>query len=172
MVLSPLGQLVAQEWQKTAVIRPNVTLDAWVVMPNHFHGIIQLHPTPHVLAQTDNNPTPHVGASGSLAPVDAQTEEGQTKEGQTGEGRTTGSPLRAGGTLGHVMAQFKSVVSKHYKRDIAPNGSPIWQRGYYERIVRNERELLAIRKYVEDNPARWAADQENLDALFAKMTNR
>ncbi|MCA9962227.1 MAG: hypothetical protein KC443_24495, partial [Anaerolineales bacterium] len=65
MVLSPLGQLVAQEWQKTAVIRPNVTLDAWVVMPNHFHGIIQLHPTPHVLAQTDNNPTPHVGASGS-----------------------------------------------------------------------------------------------------------
>jgi putative transposase len=46
MVLSPSGEIVAQEWQKTAVIRPTVHLDAWVVMPDHVHGIIAIVETP------------------------------------------------------------------------------------------------------------------------------
>ena len=46
----------------------------------------------------------------------------------------------------------------------------MWQRGYYERIIRNERELNAIRQYIRDNLAHWAEDRDNLDALLQKMT--
>jgi len=45
----------------------------------------------------------------------------------------------------------------------------VWQRRYYERIIRNERELNAIRKYIQDNPARWQEDRDNLDNLLEKM---
>ena len=45
----------------------------------------------------------------------------------------------------------------------------VWQRGYWERIIRNDRELDAIREYIQGNPARWSADRENLDKLFSKM---
>jgi hypothetical protein len=45
----------------------------------------------------------------------------------------------------------------------------LWQRGYYDRIVRNERELDAIRQYIRDNPRRWQEDRDNLEALVEKM---
>jgi hypothetical protein len=48
----------------------------------------------------------------------------------------------------------------------------VWQRNYYDRIVRNERELGAIRRYIRDNPVRWAEDRENLDTALAKMQRR
>ena len=48
-------------------------------------------------------------------------------------------------------------------------GAKVWQRGYYDRIVRNERELDAIRRYIRDNPDRWDEDGDNLDALIAKI---
>ncbi len=49
---------------------------------------------------------------------------------------------------------------------------PVWQRGYYDHIVRDERELNAIRTYIQANPQRWAEDRDNLDALFEKMDLR
>ena len=48
----------------------------------------------------------------------------------------------------------------------------IWQRGYYDRVIRNERELIAIRQYIHDNPTRWAQDHDNLDTLLNRMTPR
>ena len=48
----------------------------------------------------------------------------------------------------------------------------VWQRGYYERIVRNERQLNAIRQYIADNPRRWAEDRDNLDGLIERMDAR
>jgi REP element-mobilizing transposase RayT len=45
----------------------------------------------------------------------------------------------------------------------------VWQRGYWERIIRNERELNATREYIRNNPIRWAEDRDNLDSLLAKM---
>ena len=52
---------------------------------------------------------------------------------------------------------------------MAKPGGKVWQRGYYERIVRNEREQNAIRRYIRANPSRWAEDRENLDTLIAKI---
>jgi REP element-mobilizing transposase RayT len=58
-----------------------------------------------------------------------------------------------------------------YENDSSRSGR-IWQRGYYERIIRNERQLNATRNYIEDNPRRWAEDRDNLDALIERMDER
>jgi len=66
MVLSPIGDIVSEEWQKTAQVRPNVTMDEWVVMPNHVHGIIVIHDpvtTPRRVVET-----PRRGVSTGLKP--------------------------------------------------------------------------------------------------------
>jgi len=71
--------------------------------------------------------------------------------------------------VGAIVGNFKSLVTRRINRLRRTPGERVWQRGYYDRIVRNPRELDAIRRYIRDNPARWAEDCENLDALTRKM---
>ncbi|WP_420631786.1 transposase [Candidatus Leptofilum sp.] len=125
MKLSLLGQLVYYEWQKTAVVRPNIHLDAFVVMPNHLHGIIVIF-----LNSADMN---------------------------VPDGRPAGSPLQSG-SLGAIIGQFKSKVTKRFRRFPGNDNSPIWQRNYYEQIIRNERHLTAVTQYIHNNPANWISD--------------
>ncbi len=63
-------------------------------------------------------------------------------------------------TLGDVMRAFKSISALYVNRQLMRSGS-LWQRNYYERIIRDEAELQRIREYIETNPARWADDSEN-----------
>lgn len=74
------------------------------------------------------------------------------------------------GSLGVVVGRYKTAVTTRINQLRHTKGAPLWQRGYYERIIRNERELAAMRQYIINNPARWAEDRDNLDALLAKMT--
>lgn len=127
--LNALGQLIEDFWLKIAVIRSNVELDASVVMPNHMHGIMFL---------TDAR-----GASSQ--------ECGQVLPSQV-------APTLIAGSLGATISQFKSAVAKQSRSlSIAPQ-EPIWQRNYYEHIIRNERALNEIRSYILQNPARWNED--------------
>jgi REP element-mobilizing transposase RayT len=66
------------------------------------------------------------------------------------------------------MQWFKTMTTNAYIRGVKQDGwkpflGKLWQRNYYERIVRNERELNAVRQYIQDNPVRWTGDQENLE---------
>ena len=74
--------------------------------------------------------------------------------------------------VGAIVGNFKSLAARRINNLRRTPGGRVWQRGYYDRIVRNERELAAIRRYIRDNPARWAEDRENLDAALAKMQRR
>ena len=65
------------------------------------------------------------------------------------------------GSLGAVLGNLKSVAARRINRMRPTPAVPVWQRGYYERIIRNERELEAIRQYILDNPTRWDEDAEN-----------
>ena len=76
------------------------------------------------------------------------------------------------GSLGVVVGQYKRAVTTRINCLRQCKGAAVWQRGYYERIVRNERELNAIRQYIRNNPARWEQDRDNLDVLLRKMTYR
>jgi len=72
-----------------------------------------------------------------------------------------GGPRRAPRSLGSLVAGFKSAVTKRVNEVRGTPRLPVWQRSYYERVIRNERELEAIRQYIVDNPTRWAGDAEN-----------
>ena len=75
------------------------------------------------------------------------------------------------GSLGVVVGQYKSQVTRVVNGKGGVGGK-LWQRGYYERIIRDEREWRATQTYIRNNPARWAEDRENLDGLLSKMTRR
>ncbi len=74
------------------------------------------------------------------------------------------------GSIGSLVGTFKSSATKRINHKYGEYSSPIWQRGYYDKIIRNERQLNAIRQYIIDNPARWADDRDNLESLLKEMT--
>ncbi len=74
------------------------------------------------------------------------------------------------GSLGVVVGRYKTAVTARINNLRHSKGAAVWHRGYYERIIRNERELNATRQYIVNNPARWDEDRDNLDALLPKMT--
>lgn len=75
------------------------------------------------------------------------------------------------GSVGAIMGNYKMLVAKRAKAMLKASDTDlkVWQRGYWERIVRNERELNAIRHYIRENPRRWQEDRDNLDQLLGKM---
>jgi len=135
--LSSIGRIVEEEWRRTADVRPDVDLDAFVVMPNHIHGII-------VLTRPDFLP---VGATRWVARSPTPTPRSRTPP--------KGPPP---GSLGAIVSQVKSVVTKRVARSGDDATFPLWQRSFYEHVVRNDRQLERFRTYVIANPAVWTDD--------------
>ena len=127
--LNELGQVVEIEWLKTAEIRENVELDEFVVMPNHFHGILVI-----------------IGDGRGTA-CRAPTFE------QFGKSLS--------GSLPTIVRSFKSAAAKHINEMRSTPGVPIWQRNYYEHVIRSEDDLNHIREYIVNNPVNWDLDEEN-----------
>jgi putative transposase len=76
------------------------------------------------------------------------------------------------GSLGAMVRTYKSTVTRFANRVLRKPGAPVWQRGYWERIIRDERHLDATRRYIANNPRRWVEDRDNLDDLLARMNSR
>jgi REP element-mobilizing transposase RayT len=144
MALSPYGEVVWEEWFKTGVIRPYVRLDEteFVVMPNHIHGIIWI-----------------IDAGATRPPDDARV--GATRRVAPTGGTPTPPKGPAPGSIGAIIGQFKSAVTKRINALRGTPGAPVWQRNYYEHIIRDEQALAAIRRYITANPARWDLDRNN-----------
>ena len=134
MHLSLMGQIAEQNWCAIPEHFPHAELGAYVVMPNHVHGIIIIHEN-----RMATNSSPSVGARHA-------------------------SPLPPHGvkpqSIGAIVGSYKSSVTKRIGRELQTSG--IWQRNYYEHIIRNEAEYSRIHAYIESNPARWIMDDENL----------
>jgi hypothetical protein len=67
------------------------------------------------------------------------------------------------GSLGAIIRAFKSAVTKCINEHRGTPGAPVWQRNYYEHIIRSEESLRRIREYIANNPLRWHLDLENPD---------
>lgn len=134
MRLNEYGEIVQDEWLKTALVRPNIELDEFMVMPNHMHGILVL----------DDN-------------------AGGTHEKPCATQRVTRAPRRVAptkrpigpeaGSVGAIVGQYKSIVTKRINRRRGTPGYAVWQRNYHEHIIRDEDELNRIRFYIANNPA-------------------
>ena len=134
MQVSAFGRVVMEEWDRTPTIRPELTMDAFVVMPDHIHGIVII---------TDVS----VGAQGP-APLRGRKTRG-------------GRPKRQPRSLGAFISGFKSAVTKRINRMRGTPRSPVWQRNYWERIIRDMDEMNAVRRYIANNPARWGHDRSH-----------
>ena len=156
MRLSSAGRVVDWYWRRLPQHFPHVRLDAHMVMPNHAHVILWI--------------VDAVGATHSPT-ISGQTVNAVPTDGPDQTQRVLGnasSPLRpngpAPGSVGAIIGNFKSVTTRRINKMNHTPGDPVWQRNFYERIVRNERALHAIRQYIADNPARWHLDRYNAAA--------
>ena len=129
MITNDLGCVVSNEWRHIAEARANVQLDLYVVMPNHLHGIII---------------------------IDDRLERDSYRFDKAFNRNQSGT-LQAG-SLGAIVGHFKAAVSRRAKRANVGCQRKIWQRSYYEHIIRNEKSLNEIRRYIIDNPERWSED--------------
>jgi putative transposase len=141
MGLNACGEIVVEEWLQTAVVRPYVELDEFVVMPNHFHGILVI---------TQDGGTRQVGATGVGT---------WRRHVPTGQPRSFGRPVA--GSLSTIVGAFKSIVTKRVNKLRDTPGAPLWQGRFYDVIIRNNDMLNRIREYIQNNPARWGEDTEN-----------
>ena len=144
MPLSPLGEIVAEEWKKTEQIRPTVTLDQWIVMPNHLHGIVVINEIPSV----------HMTRNG-VALVETTRRVVST--------RKTLKP----NSLGSIIGQFKSASTKRIY--MAGCTEFAWQPRYYDHIIRDERSFNKIREYIANNVLQWEFDRNHPSELTDRM---
>lgn len=145
MRLNQLGQIAAEEWMRSPSIRQEIELDEWVVMPNHIHGI--------VIINSSNKPISPVGANGhSLQRLIPEPTS-----------QNSVMPLMKPKSLSSLIVGFKSVTAKRINVIRDSPGNPIWQRNYYEHIIRNDRSLATIRRYIQNNPKAWEQDQLHSD---------
>ena len=135
MIVSPAGEIVRHEWLQTPIVRDEIELDTFVIMPNHLHGIISIR-------------------SRRGDPVDRPVYQSITNK-----ILQQNDPVLKSNTIGAIVGQFKSNATKKIQGSACPGF--FWQRNYYEHIIRNESELLQIRKYILANPSNWVDDQDN-----------
>ena len=147
MRLNKIGKIVEWEWLELPKRLSYVELGEYVVMPNHFHGILLIHENVGATRQGQTI------SQSSAKPSQINTPNG-----------IDGSPLPRGpklASLGAIIAQFKSRATKRIWKFPEFKGTPIWQRNYYEHIIRNEKDLQNKTDYIEANPSLWDEDDEN-----------
>lgn len=129
MRLNDAGKMVDITWNDLSEHNENILLDSFIVMPNHIHGIIII-----------------VGAGSKPARA------------STGEKQRAGlEPAPAG--LPEIVRQLKTFSARRINQIRNSPGIPLWQRNYYERVIRNEHELHKIREYIINNPLNWETDE-------------
>jgi len=164
MRLNAYGRKIADCWLWLAEQYPYVGLDEWVVMPNHFHGIILITDGADADDRTD---------AGDGGGADADDRRGGSRTAPTGPRNASAGPcgIPTGSVgpptvptnrkpLGRLVGAFKTVFAKHVNEIRSTPGAKLWQRNYYEHVIRDDLSLRRIREYIANNPSRWILDRE------------
>lgn len=137
-----MGAVADECWRAIPGHYPNVRLDAFVIMPNHVHGVL--------VVMGDN-----VGAIHESPPNIGANIHGAVRE----------PPLRLNPKIGKIIGRFKMNSAKQINILRGMTGVPVWQRNYYEHIVRDDDALNRIRQYIRNNPAQWDLDANNIKVI-------
>lgn len=144
MRLNPIGKVLEYYW-KTLSAHFSVEIDEWVIMPNHFHAVLIIVDDGVRAKQPGKNISAEdIRSSGRFALTEIKRPNGTVP-----------------GSLGAIIQNFKSNTTREINRQRQTPGLPVWHRNYYEHILRNDAELAQVRRYIRDNPRRWAEDEEN-----------
>lgn len=137
MALNDFGSIADECWRAIPDHFPFVELGAYVIMPNHVHGIIVIR---------ESVGARHVCPSGYASSLQNTPPQNPPR----------GTPPHS---LGTIVGSYKSAVTRRIGRE--HNATAIWQRNYYEHIIRDEKDLQRITDYIETNPSRWDEDDNN-----------
>ena len=148
MYLNEYGEIVQNWWNEILIHFPNVELGAFVIMPNHVHGII--------FKTTERR-------GEVLSPRDNPNNNIQDGHGVGTDNQGGGTPpLQKPPILGQIVAYFKYQSTKEMNRiEIHKAITKFWQRNYYEHIIRDEKDLQNKTDYIEANPSLWDEDDNN-----------
>lgn len=134
MQLSPAGQVIHEAWEAIPSASAGVATGPFIVMPNHIHGIIEIAGIP-------------VGAIHELPQHEFL------------DGRGAASRIkRRNMLLPKIIGRYKMQTAKAINQSRATPGLPVWQRNYYEHVIRDEADYGRIAEYIADNPRRWNED--------------
>lgn len=136
MLPNPAGAIVIRSWNGLAERFLMIQLACFVLMPNHVHGVIA------IMGREFG-----VGKSGVLC--------------RPAQGGASPAPTRLGPKLGEIVAAFKSISAIEVNRALGRKGTAVWQRNYFEHIVRDGEDLRHICRYIAENPSRWNEDPNN-----------
>jgi len=148
MVLNDAGEMITEQWHVLSQRFDGIQLNEFVVMPNHIHGIIEILSEP-------------VGVG--LVPT--LNEKNHHRE-ITNRAITNRATTRVAPTVGDMMGAYKSLTTNAYIRGVKQSGwlrfnAKMWQRNYWEHIVRDASEYHRIATYIRNNPSKWDMDQLN-----------
>lgn len=180
MILNEYGQIAYNEWTKLAERFSNFELDVFQIMPNHFHGIILLtsdHTSPNDAMNNQNGPFENNAddnvsemmranaegrATARVAPTTTTTMTMNETKIATTTNATTAKTKATTATMSDIVGAYKSLVANGcldiYKSKNETMGK-LWQRNYYEHIIRDEKAYQTISDYIMNNPAKWAKDK-------------
>lgn len=138
MRLNDAGRVAERCWRDIPAHFPHVKLDAFVVMPNHVHGILWIVGMVNDVGAKNFSPL----HSSHISPL-----------------HPSSLPHGTSKTIGSIVRGFKIGVTKWFRQNTSVH--TVWQRNCYEHIIRNDESLNRIRQYIAENPLRWHQDQEN-----------
>ena len=184
MLANPAGQMAQGVWNDLPYRFPNVALDAFIVMPNHIHGVLALTDRCDAEAGKGRRGESCIRPDLHLRDSDMDDPDNGGDEDRQGDHKDTPPPNAAlarvpppsyanvrprgtlPGSLGRIVQAFTSLTTNEYIRGVKHCNWPsfpgkLWQRNYHDRIIRDDAELNRIRQYIIDNPARWTDDEDN-----------
>lgn len=166
MTLSPLGRIAEDELQAVTIHRPYVFLDTYVIMPDHMHAILFIdHGFAPRSAPGSVDPqqaaglhNPIISASQPVSDLCLKPSTSSGPSDRIGPQQAAGLQGVAPQSLSAIVRGYKAAVTKRANELALCSGAPLWQRNYYDHIIRAEDDLNAIRAYIDANPARWTTD--------------
>ena len=155
MEFSNAGRMIEKWWLELANKFPSVETDEYVIMPNHFHGILTIVGADLCVrpdSNPDSNPNPNPN------PIRPNLKGPNLVDSNAG--------AHIGAPLPKILQWFKTMTTNEYIRNVkqfhwTPFTGRLWQRNYYEHVLRDEEERARIRQYIIDNPLNWETDEEN-----------
>jgi REP element-mobilizing transposase RayT len=133
MQLNMAGKIAQKCWTEIPAHYPSVKLDMFVIMPNHIHGILIIE------ENIEDIKVKNMARAQDIAPL-----------------RGMRSRKVMSGSVGAIVRGYKIGVSKWFLNNTFIKD--VWQRNYYEHIIRKEESLLKIQEYILNNPASWEKD--------------
>jgi len=148
MILNDAGKMIQAVWNEIPIYYNGFDVNGFVVMPNHIHGIIEI--------KHNSTPADIVGAGPCACPQSI----GQPRKGQPQGVAPTGERM----SLFDIVHRFKTLTTKQYTDGVKQNNwqrfnKKLWQRNYYEHIIRSEKSYLQISEYIQTNPLKWYEDK-------------